>query len=115
MSKPMTDDPFFERLSAATEPSDGKLAKAPSRLKAKVYSALLSQQTASGPLLSVSATEASGRSLCVFEKAVEVLPVGEGIKCLNFCRVCHARVAAEKMENAPIYWPHCPYSDFQNR
>jgi len=115
MSKPMTDDEYFEKLSAATEPADGKLAKAPSRLKAKVYSAFLNQQTASGPLLSVSATEAAGRSLCVFEKAVEVLPVGERIKCLNFCRVCHARVAAEKMENAPIYWPHCPYSEFQNR
>ena len=115
MSKPITDDSFFEKLSAATELADGKLAKAPSRLKARVYSALLSQQAASGPLLSVSATEAAGRSLCVFEKAVEVLPVGEGIKALNFCRVCHARVAAEKMENAPIYWPHCPYSEFQNR
>jgi hypothetical protein len=115
MSEPIREDPFFERLSAATETAAGELTKAPSRLKAKVYSALLSQQIASGPLLSVSATEASGRSLCVFEKAVEVLPVGEGIKRLNFCRVCHARVAAEKMENAPIYWPHCPYSEFQNR
>ena len=115
MSKPIADDSFFERLSRGAEPVEGELANAPSRLKAKVYSALLLQQTASGPLLSVSATEASGRSLCVFEKAVEVLPVGEGIKGLNFCRVCHARVAAEKMENAPIYWPHCPYSGFQNR
>ena len=115
MSKPMADDPFFEQLFRAAEPADGELAKAPSRLKAKVYSALLTQQTASDPLLSVSATEASGRTLCVFEKAIEVLPVGEAIKSLNFCRVCHARVAAEKIENAPIYWPHCPYSEFQNR
>jgi hypothetical protein len=115
MNKPMTDDAFFEKLSGATEPAEGELAKTPSRLKAKTYSVLLRQQTASGPLLSVSATEASGRSLCVFEKALEVLPVGEGIKGLNFCRVCHARVAAEKIENAPIYWPHCPYSEFQNR
>jgi hypothetical protein len=51
----------------------------------------------------------------VFEKAVEILPVGESIKSLNFCRVCHARVAAETMERAPIFWPHCPYSEFQNR
>ncbi|MCI0418564.1 MAG: hypothetical protein L0312_04970 [Acidobacteria bacterium] len=80
MNKPMTDDPFFEKLSAATEPADGKLAKAPSLLKAKVYSALLNQQSASGPPLSVSATEASGRSLCVFEKPVEVLPVGRESK-----------------------------------
>jgi len=115
MSKPIADDSFFENLSKAAEPIEGELAKAPSRLKAKVYSALLRRQTESGPLLSVSATEASGRSLCVFEKAVEVLPVGERIKGLNFCRVCHARVVAEKMQNAPIYWPHCPYSQFQNR
>jgi hypothetical protein len=89
--------------------------KAPSRLKAKVYSALVSRQTASGPLLSVSACEADGQSLCIFEKAVEVLPVGEAVKSLNFCQVCHARIAAEKIENAPIYWPHCPYVEFQNR
>src|SRR5262249_49404918 len=111
----IADDFFFESLSKMSEPMEGDLAKTPSRLKAKVYSALLRRQTESGPLLSVSATEASGRALCVFEKAVGVLPVGERIKGLNFCRVCHARVAAEKMENAPIYWPHCPYSEFQNR
>jgi hypothetical protein len=115
MSKPITDDSFFESLARAAEPVDGPLAQTPSRLKAKVYSALLKQESGSGPLLSVSATEESGRALCVFEKAVEVLPVGEGIKSLNFCRICHARVAAEKLENAPIYWPHCPYSEFQNR
>ena len=115
MNEPMTDDQFFGKLSGATESAVGTSTKAPSRLKAKVYSALLSKQTASGPLLTVSATEAAGHPLCVFEKTFEVLPVGEAIKGLNFCRVCHARVAAEKMENAPIYWLHCPYSEFQNR
>jgi hypothetical protein len=29
--------------------------------------------------------------------------------------VCHARVLAERLEHAPIYWPHCPYVRFQNR
>lgn len=111
----MTDDSFFEELSSATEAELGKMARTPSRLKAKVFSALLARQAESGPLLSVSGCEASGRPLCVFEKAVEILPVGERIKSLNFCRVCHARVAAEKMERAPIFWPHCPYSEFQNR
>ncbi|MCI0423366.1 MAG: hypothetical protein L0387_43690 [Acidobacteria bacterium] len=115
MSKPNTDEEFFSRLSANVEPAEATPIKAPSRLKAKVYSALVRCQTASGPLLTVSASEANGRSLCVFEKAVEILPVGDGIKSLNFCRVCHARIAAEKMENAPIFWLHCPYAEFQNR
>ena len=66
MSKPMADDLFFENLSAATEPARGEPAKTPSRLKAKVYSALLSQQTASGPLLSVSASKATGRPVLPF-------------------------------------------------
>jgi hypothetical protein len=27
--------------------------------------------------------------------------------------VCHARVLAEPIANAPIYWRHCPYDEFQ--
>jgi hypothetical protein len=115
MSQSNRDEEFFSRLAANVEPAGPTGPKTPSRLKAKVYSALVRRQTASGPLLSVSASEASGRSLCVFEKAVEILPVGDVVKSLNFCRVCHARIAAETMENAPIYWPHCPYAEFQNR
>jgi len=115
MSKPNADEEFFSRLAANDEAAEATPIKAPSRLKAKVYSALVRRQTAYGSLLSVSASEANGQSLCIFEKAVEILPVGDGIKSLNFCRVCHARVAAEKIENAPIYWPHCPYAEFQNR
>ncbi len=114
MSKPNAEEQFFKRM-VRQELAGPTTMKAPSRLKAKVYSALVRHQTVSGPLLSVSACEASGQSLCIFEKAVEVLPVGDGIKSLNFCSVCHARVAAENIENAPIYWPHCPYVGFQNR
>jgi len=115
MSKPESGERFFELLAARSEPAQSDPAKAPSRLKARVYSALMRHQSASGPLLSVSGCEENGQSLCVFEKAVEVLPVGERIKSLNFCQVCHARIAAEKIENAPIFWPHCPYVQFQNR
>jgi hypothetical protein len=113
MSSRFTDEAFFESLARSVETF--LAVKAPSRVKAKVYSALMRRQAASGPLLSVSETEARGRSLCIFEKAVEILPVGESVKSLNFCRVCHARVAAEKLKNAPIYWAHCPYAGFQNR
>jgi DNA-directed RNA polymerase specialized sigma24 family protein len=31
------------------------------------------------------------------------------------CRVCHARVLAEHVEEAPIFWKHCPCADFQRR
>ncbi len=115
MSKRDAEEQFFERMAKTAELAAPSSVKAPSRLKAKVYSTLVRHQTASGPLLSISDCEAGGRSLCVFEKTVEILPVGEEVKSLNFCRVCHARLAAEQMEDAPIYWPHCPYVSFQNR
>jgi hypothetical protein len=84
-------------------------AKAPSRLKARIYSALLQEQTRTAPLLSLSKNRAEGRRLCVFEQLVQIAPVGETAKSLNLCRVCHARVLAEHFENPPIYWPGCPY------
>lgn len=106
-------DDFFERLSAATLTARAARASAPSRLKAKVYSALARRQTESGPLLSVSETKAQGRGLCFFEEILRIMPVGEKVKSLNICRVCHARLLAEKVEKAPIYWPDCPYAGFQ--
>ena len=109
------EDKLFEWLSEESDPKEDSTASAPSRLKARVYSALLQRQVEAGPLMSLTETEAGGHALCIFEKLVEISPVGETLKSLNYCRVCHARVAAEKIENAPIYWPHCPYSQFQNR
>ena len=89
--------------------------RAPSRLKSRIYSALLEQQRKDGPLLSLSEVKAHGRKLCVFEELVQIAPVGEVIKQPNFCRVCHARILAENIENAPVYWPGCPCAQFQNR
>jgi hypothetical protein len=34
---------------------------------------------------------------------------------MNPCQVCHARMLAEHLDNAPIYWPHCPYVKFQEK
>jgi hypothetical protein len=51
----------------------------------------------------------------VFEEIVRIAPVGEAPERVNWCRVCHARVLGERVENAPIYWAHCPYVRFQNR
>ncbi len=99
---------------AAAAPS-AAAARAPARLKSRIYSRLVQEQAAEGPLLSLSETKASGAPLCVFEELVRIAPVGEHAKRKNCCRVCHARVVAERIEHAPIYWPHCPYVGFQNR
>lgn len=97
-------DRFFEALA---EHAEAPASRAPSRLKSRLYSALLAQQA---PLLSLSETT----HVCVFEKLVQIAPVGEAAKSLNFCRVCHARVLAEHLENPPIFWHHCPYTGFKN-
>jgi hypothetical protein len=108
-----SEELFFESL-AGTELGE-HAAPAPARLKAKIYSVLTHRQAESGPLASLSSTKASDRGLCVFEQLVEISPLPERAKCLNYCSVCHARILAEKIENAPIYWSHCPYVRFQNR
>jgi hypothetical protein len=110
----MTDDRWLERLAAATEPESDGPERAPARLKAKIYSALMKQVTAAGPLLSLEATRTSGSGLCVFEQALAALPAGERIGSMNPCRICHARVLAEHLEHAPIYWPNCPYAAFHH-
>jgi hypothetical protein len=91
-----------------------ELTPAPSRLKAKVYSALLQQQAESGPLLSFSELHARGQGLCVFEQLVQIAPLGRMAKSPNICRFCHARVLAERFENPPIYWRGCPYVGLKN-
>ena len=99
-------------LAAAAEPT---VQRASSRLKSIIYSKLVMAQAESGPLRSLTTTKAEGRKLCVFEELVQITPVPEPVKTKNPCRVCHARLLAEKLERAPIYWPHCPYADFQKR
>ena len=89
--------------------------KASSRLKSRVYSALVARQSQDGPLLSLCLTKDSGRKLCVFEALVQIAPVDESVKCMNLCHVCHARALGEHIENAPVFWPGCPYAQFQNR
>lgn len=102
----------MERIADGVELIQSEVA--PARLKAKVYSALMLRQAESGPLMSLTETEACGQDLCVFEKLVRIAPVGEAAKSLNFCRACHARVLAENVENAPIYWGGCPYVALKN-
>ena len=111
----MDPDRFFLTLAAETEAAERARDRAPARLKSRIYSALVLHQSSTGSLLSLSATKAAGRALCVFENTLDGIPVGERVKSMNPCRVCHARVLAEHFEAAPIFWPHCPYTTFQRR
>ena len=109
----MQEDTLERLLEEAAEQSPDTTA--PSRLKARIYSALMRQQAASGPLLGLAGSRDAGRGLCVFESLVNACPTGEAVNRLNLCEVCHARVVAERVEGAPIFWRNCPYVAFQNR
>jgi hypothetical protein len=107
-------DRWFEELARITDFDERSIVRAPARLKSRIYSAIVRQQAADGPLLSLTEVKASGRDLCVFEAALRVMPLGERVKMMNPCRICHARVLGERLDHAPIFWPSCPYSEFHN-
>ena len=107
----MDEGRFFTMLADKTDTASGT-ERAPARLKSRLYSAIVVELAASGPLRSLPATQAAGRNLCVFENLLRIIP-DEGIQSTNPCRVCHARLLAERFESPPIYWPHCPYVEFQ--
>lgn len=111
--KTTPDDLFFEHLADLTGASDEDVI-APSRLKSNIYSSLMARMEESGPLQNVQTTR-STHALCVFERLVQITPLTEDVGVSNFCKICHARILAERFENAPIYWSHCPYVRFQNR
>src|SRR6266851_10218647 len=98
---------LFSRREEATE-------RAPSSLKARLYSSLIRKKQESGQLANLDESVASGHAICVFEKLVQIAPVGKIAKSPFFCRACHARVLAEHLDNPPIFWPHCPYVAFKN-
>ena len=110
----MNEERFFTTLAEKTDAMPGAAERAPSRLKARLYSALVLEQATSGPLRSLPVTKAAGRPLCGFENVLCVVP-NERVATMNPCRVCHARLLAERFESPPIYWPHCPYVEFQRR
>jgi hypothetical protein len=94
------------------EPQDTQEG-APSSLKARLYTALVREQQAAGPLASLDATVSTGHGVCVFEKLVQIAPIGDEAKTPFFCNVCHARLLAEHLENPPIFWSNCPYVAFK--
>jgi hypothetical protein len=108
----LPDEEFMDQIAGRVELPGGE--PAPARLKAKVYSALMLRQAETGPLMSLPETDARGHKLCIFEELVLIAPLGEKAKSLNICRICHARVLAEHMENPPIYWSGCPYVELKN-
>ena len=108
----MDEERFFTMLADTTDTAPATSERAPARLKARLYSAIVAELAESGPLRSLPATRTAGRTLCVFETLVGVIP-DERIQSMNPCRVCHARLLAERFESPPLYWPHCPYVEFQ--
>jgi hypothetical protein len=110
MSEANWDREFSQILAEPKTPEE----RAPSSLKARLYTALVRQQQATGPLASLDATVGGGRGVCVFEKLVQILPVSEKPKMPFFCSVCHARILGEHLERPPIFWSNCPYVAFKN-
>src|SRR5262245_24548096 len=109
----MEPDEFFRTLAEQVEGAALPVKRAPTRLKSKIYSAMMRRQAAAGPLLTLTATKAAGHALCVFEEAVRIAAPNERVDAMNPCRVCHARLLAERVESAPIFWPNCPYVEFR--
>ena len=113
----MPDDDWDEQLTCLFNglANAGQEERAPSRLKSRAYSALIRAQQETGALQSLTQSEADGYGLCVFEKLVQIAPLGEGAKAPFICWSCHARILAEHVERAPIFWSNCPYAAFQKR
>ena len=109
MPGPNLEKEFRSLLAASVEQAD----HAPSSLKARLFTGLVHRQQESGRLASLDASVSSGQGICVFERLVQIAPVGEAAKSPFFCQVCHARVLAEHFDNPPIFWPNCPYVKFK--
>lgn len=106
----LDDDKNFRKLFAgyADQPE-----RAPSSLKARLYTNLVRKQQESGALASLDRSVKSGQGICVFETMVQIAPVGETAKSPFFCRACHARLLAEHFDHPPIFWTNCPYVKFK--
>ena len=107
----LPEEQFIEQLASEVELTEPQ--RAPASLKARLYSAFVQGQAEDGPLASLSDSKADGHLLCVFEELVQIAPVGNTLKSLNYCRVCHARLLGEHFDHPPIYWNGCPYVRFK--
>jgi hypothetical protein len=110
MAKPgLSTEQFLRELAAA--PAQ-ETPKASTRLKSKLYTALLQEAESTAPLRSIAASRQAGYGLCWWEKTMHAIP-SEQVGKFNHCRVCHARFVGELVEDAPLPWEHCPYAKFQ--
>ena len=107
------DDRLFKLL--AREPDEAGLERAPSRLKARLYTTLIQKQQESGRLRTLAETRNCGHGLCIFEDLWERATQAQAAQSFNCCSLCHARVLAEHVERPPIYWGHCPYVTFAKK
>ena len=112
MNSFLGEEEFFEMVSREDSEYPANDVRAPSALKARLYSTLVREQQESGPLLNLADTKEAGHGLCVFEELVRITPAGEKAQSFNCCSVCHARLLAENFQDAPIYWANCPYVGF---
>lgn len=108
----MAKSDFEEFRALLSEPMQSG-ERAPSSLKSRLYSALIRKQQESGALASLQASILAGHSICVFERLVQIAPLGEKAKSPFFCEICHARVLAEHFDKAPIFWSGCAYVKFK--
>lgn len=109
----MPEANWDQEFSRILREPDNLEERAPSSVKARLYTALIHQQQSTGPLASLDTTVAAGRTVCVFEKLVQILPVAEKRKTPFYCSICHARILGEHIEHAPIFWSNCPYVAFK--
>ncbi|MSV34766.1 MAG: hypothetical protein EXQ47_04110 [Bryobacterales bacterium] len=82
-----------------------------SRLQSRIFSKLIQLEQEQGALRVLSESRAAGERLCIFETVVAALP-SDDLQSRNPCAVCHARILGERVEQAPIFWPGCPYAKF---
>jgi len=106
----LDDDMKFRDLFAGY---GDQFERAPSSLKARLYTNFVHKQRESGALASLDRSVASGQGICVFETMVQIAPVGEKPKSPFFCQTCHARVLSEHFDHPPIFWLNCPYVKFK--
>jgi len=103
------DDKWDELLTASADASSAPAVS--SRLKSRLLSQLVRLEQAQGPLRILSDNKMLGDTLCVFEEIIAAMPSSD-LQSRYPCNVCHARVVAERVEKAPIYWPGCPYARY---
>jgi hypothetical protein len=101
----------FSRLFSEADETAGE--RAPSSLKARIYTALIRDQQATGPLVTLNASKNAGHDLCSWEKLIEIMPLSDAEQSRFHCHLCHARMLSEHFEDPPIYWKGCPYVKFR--